>query len=308
MSTLEKRIHFFDISFFGERSDGTEYEISVESVFAHIGQLPIAAPSDDETSRYWPLPGNGEDSLLMEVSKHAKFGTIGIFAVKRRSGIPRIERGGAYRNVNLGKEDGLAEIRHFVCWPKLRIIGFEINGRGPTMSRLESYILAKAGSVGVKAVRIQIRLASDQFDLLDNTRRISSASVEVARDRLSEVSKLDTDLQTGLSSLANSTNAKTVRFEWKLGDRSPESSLELKWLPKIRGFLNSPNHRGTIEKMKVNAFDSGLGKMRTLDLLENEFVGYRSVVQLRSGVVDQEAMLKAIVAVRKDLPERPPGP
>jgi hypothetical protein len=304
MPELQRHIHFFDVEFGRFDYDGDAISVGMPGVMQHVAALPIAPPVFGSGSRYSPVLGAGEDSVLMEIlgPPLVRGQVRGRFAVKRRSGIPPVEDAGHYRDLTLAAAEGLAEIRHFILWPREGLLGIEINGRGPTISRLRDYVLDKAADVGVEYVRVRMRLAGDQFDILERARRISSATVEVVRDRLDVVGALDSNLEAGLRQLARSTNARTITIDLRLGDRSRDATLELPWRDRARAFLADPEHRSAIARMKVQAFDEDLGRMRAVDLLEDRFVGHETAVEIRSGVVDSDSMYQGIVRSRRALP------
>ncbi|MBF6619134.1 MAG: hypothetical protein ITG02_02770 [Patulibacter sp.] len=288
--TDNKRVLFYDVETF---DNGSQNQQSVDIVpfFQAVAALPAVALSKKKPTRYLEWKDN---ELLMEVFSSSADQIKGGFAIKRLSGLPRLESAGNWSDVVLQAGQGLAEIRHFIYWPKHKVIGIEVNGNGPGMGALAAYIKGKAPKGAIGLVEFSIYLAADQFDVLQASTRVSSATIGVRRDSLDEISKLDQDLHDGLESLAKSSNAHELRVELKLGTRKKGASLDVGFAGKLKAFIGNAKQRESLTTLKAYASDEGLGEMRTIDLLEDRFVGREAVVVNNDGVVDRASMLKAI--------------
>jgi hypothetical protein len=227
----------------------------------------------------------------------------GAFAIKRTRGLPRLEAGGTWTNRRLSAGQGLAEIRHFIYWKQEQVVGIEVNGRGPGMGAFSDYLCDKAGGkpTSVGAAEFAIYLADDQFDVLAASKKISTATIGVRRGSISAISALDQNIHDSLAALAKSSNAQELRVDLVLGDRRRGSSLSLPFMSKLKGFVASPTARDALTELKARAKDPELGEMRTIDLLEDRFVGHEQVVISNDGVVDQKSMLDAIDTALADV-------
>jgi hypothetical protein len=101
----------------------------------------------------------------MEITQVEDAAIRGRFGVKRRQGLPRIEDAGVYTDLQLAATAGLAEVRHFVVYPKLGRLGIEVNGNAPGISRWAGYLQYKVP--GVDYVRTDMILADTAAETLD---------------------------------------------------------------------------------------------------------------------------------------------
>jgi hypothetical protein len=299
VTTLKRRIHFFNVEFLGEDQQGNEIPVDAPRVFRHLSRLPAVAYAPGTPSRYLPYE---DDEMFIQVERDTQAKVEGLFSLKRSQGIPRIERLGSYRGLGLQRGEGLAEARHFVYFRRTGILGIEINGRGPSISAIRDFIVAKCEDVGVTNVRLAFRLSSDQFDVLDRTTRISSATVSVFRDRIDEISALDANLHDGFKAIERSVKALEIGVELRLGDRRRDATLEIPWRDRLGAFLQDPERREAVSKLKMKIRDEDAGRMREIDFLEDRFVGYEEVVALDDRVIDSASMYAAIARSAQQVP------
>lgn len=299
-TTQTKRIVFYDFRAYGRKKRNQDApEIALGPAFTAIKALPALSPTLNTQSRYVPT-SNGQ--LLMEIFRNSKKQVRGGFAIKKSQDLPRLEKAGAWSDLTLEAEQGLAFIRHFIYWKDSALLGIEVNGNGPGLGALETYLLAQAGkALGFIRCEATAYLATDRFDMLLASDRISSASIGVKRDDISAISTIDTGLHDSLKSAAKSTNAQELRIEFLLGDRRADASLSLPFLKKLKSFVASPSTRTKLTQLKARARDMDLESMETVDLLEEKFVAREEVVISRNGVVDRTSMLDAIDTASNDL-------
>lgn len=293
MASDTKRILFYDVDLFDASAPAKRQPVKAKPAFEMIKKLPAIELSAKKPSRYMAWGG---DELLMEIFSIKAGQVRGAFAIKRRTGLPRLERAGKWSNLRLQAGQGLAYIRHFVYWTDRGLLGVEVNSRGPGIGALSDYLKEKAGAspANVGHAEFTIYLASDQFDRLNASSRVSTATIGVRRDSLSAVSELDQNVHDSLDALAKSGNARELRVEMVLGDRRKGATLHLPFLTKLKKFTQDSHKREALTMLKAYAKDPELGEMRTIDLLEDRFVGSEQVVVSNDGVVDQDSMLDAI--------------
>jgi hypothetical protein len=194
----------------------------------------------------------------MEIFRDSKTQVRGGFAIKKNDDLPRLEKSGAWTDLTLEAEQGLAFIRHFIFWKDASVLGIEVNRSGPGLTAFESYLLAQAGrALGFIRCEATPYLATDRFDMLLASDRISSASIGVKRDDIAAISKIDTGLHDSLKNAAKSTNAQELRIEFRLGDRRADATPELPFLTKLRGFVATPATRAKLTHLKARARDMG---------------------------------------------------
>jgi hypothetical protein len=299
-STQTKRIFFYDFRAYGKKRRGHEApEVALGPAFTAIAALPAIKPAGNSPSRYVPVD---QGQLLMEIFRDDGEQVRGGFALKKSNDLPRLEKGGAWSDLTLEAEQGLAFIRHFIYWKNTAMLGIEVNRSGPGLGALESYLLKQAGrALGFIRCEATAYLATDRFDVLLASDRVSSASIGVKRDDIAAVSEIDTGLYDSLRNAAKSTNAQELRLEFLLGDRRESASLQLPFLNTLKGFVADPTKRKKLTQLRARARDMELESMEVIDLLEDKFVGREEVVVSRNGVVDRQSMLDAIDSAANDL-------
>lgn len=298
MTSIQRKILFYTVEGKGSAGDGTKANVDLAAALAHIATLPADAPDAGAPSRY--LTWAAGDELLLEVVKTTPKRISGVFAQKQYAGIGRIERRGKYRDLVLAAGEGLAHLRHFVFWPDRGLLGIEINGRGPGMTALQKYLIDKCKeSQDLHEVDFVVLLAPDAFDALQRAERISSATIGVRRENISAVSKISGHAEKAFKAANEATNANELRIEFKLGDRRQDASLELGFLDKARKALSDPLTRKSLTSLQATVKDPDWGTTRTIDLLEERFVAVAHDVKTVNGVVDADAMFKAIVKAEK---------
>lgn len=300
MTSIQRKILFYIVEGKGTENKGKKPRIDIADALAHVAGLPATAPSSSAASRY--MSWSGGDELLLEVLKIGTTRTTGVFAQKQYAGIGRIERSGQYRDLVLAAGEGLAHLRHFVFWPDRQLLGIEINGRGPGITAFEKYLIDKcAKSVRLREIAFTVLLAPDPFDQLQRAARISSATIGVRRADVSAVSAFSSDVHKAFQAATETTNAKELRIEFKLGDRRQDASLELDFLDRAKKVLANPATRDALTKLQATVKDPEWGTSRTIDLLEERFVALAHEVKTVNGVVDAKSMHAAIVRAGKDI-------
>lgn len=297
-----KKIMFYDLRAYGKKPRGKEApEIQLAPAFTAIKVLPAIPPQPSKPSRYVQVD---RGQLLMEIFEDGAEQVRGGFAIKSNRDLPRLEKKGAWSDLTLEAEQGLAFIRHFIYWKSRSLLGIEVNRSGPGLGALEAYLVTQAGkALNIARCEATVYLASDRFDVLFASDRITSASIGVKRDDIAALSEWSTDLTDGLSKAAKASNAQELRIEFHLGDRRPDATLQLPRLRELQRFVADPRKRKVLTELKARARDMDLESMQVLDLLEDKFVAREEVVVSHNGVVDRDSMLHAIHSAARDLPK-----
>jgi hypothetical protein len=299
MNQIDVRIQFFKVGFFTDK-DGQFTKRSIPQVFRYVrDQL---RPRTEEPSRYMTL-GN-DNQLIMEVVEIANGVIRGRFGVKRRRGLPRVEDAGVYSDLQLAATAGLAEIRHFVVYPRKKLLGIEVNGNAPGISRWAQYLQYKVPDLDW--VSTEIILAGTAAETLKRVGRIAGATLTVYAESSETLGDLDGGLKSGLRSLKKSAdNARKITVAFELGTRKRDESLELRFRKKLPGFLQKAESRQALSDLTIRAYDEAASRTRDIDLLEDRFVGFRKVAALDSAgrVIDSDSIFAQIDDVAKGLPE-----
>jgi len=298
MAQTEVRIQFFKATIFEER-DGLLAEIETPAVFQYVQD--VLKPQAEDPSRYMTL-GN-DNQLIMEIVQLKPSSIRGRFGVKRRTGLPRVEDAGVYSDLQLAATAGLAEIRHFIVYPKRHLLGIEINGNAPGISRWGQYLQFKVPNVDW--VETNMILAGTATETLQRLGRIAGASLTVYSESSDVLGDLDPHLKTGLRQLKKSAdNAREITVSFELGTRKRDESLELDWKAKLGTFLGKPEARQALRYVTLRAYDEQAARTRDVDLLEDRFVGFRKVAALDSTgrVLDSDSVFAQIDDLAKHLP------
>ena len=299
MTSIQRKILFYTVEGKGPASKAAKPSVDIAAVLSHIAGLPASASSNSQ-DRYMPWAGG--DELLLEVTRTTPKRVMGVFAQKQYVGIGRIENRGKYRDLVLAAGEGLAQLRHFVYWPKQGLLGIEVNGRGPGMTALEKYLVDKCQkSNGLNEVKFTVLLAPDAFDALQRADRISSATIGVRRENISAVSAFSSDIAEAFNAANEATNAKELRIEFKLGDRRQDASLELGFLDQAKKAVGNPLTRKALTSLQAVVKDPDWGTTRTIDLLEDRLVTVAHDVKTVNGVVVADSIHKAITKAEKNI-------
>jgi hypothetical protein len=301
VATIERRIHFYKLHHFVDPGDGGALELAAKpkDIYESIRKLP--ADYDADPNRYMPLSDGNE--LIMEIAEITPTRIKGRFASKRRRGLPQIEEAGAYTNLTLAAKAGLAEIRHFIYYPKTGRLGIEVNGTGPTISRFAAYLMRMSDEVDL--VVTDMILSGTAAQLLQRVTRIAGASLTVHLDNAAVLDGIDKHLGAGLRELNKvDDNATQVTVAFELGSRKRDESLDLGLKSKLSNFLKKKENREALDDLTIRGYDQGVGYTRDIDLLEDKFIGIRKVVTLDPDgrVVDSDGVYAAIEDVAQHVP------
>jgi hypothetical protein len=291
---------FYDLRAYGKKPRGKDApEINLAPAFTAIRSLPAITPGPTTPSRYLQIE---RGQLLMEIFEDGSEQIRGGFAIKTNQDLPRLEKSGAWSDLTLEAEQGLAFIRHFIYWKSRALLGIEVKAGGPGLGALETYLVAQAGkALGFTKCEATVYLATDRFDVLLASDRITSASIGIMRDDIEALNEWNTDVASGLRQAARASNAHELRIEFLLGDRRPDASLTLPRLRELQRIIGDPQKRKKLTELKARARDMDLEAMEVLDLLEDKFVAREQVVVSNNGVVDRDSMLHAIHTAASDL-------
>jgi hypothetical protein len=301
VATLERRIHFYDLRHWVAPTSGDALELVGDPTapYEYIRGLP--ADYDADPNRYMGL-GDGNE-LIMEIVDVTDKKVRGRFGSKRRRGLPQVEEAGEYTNLTLAAKAGLAELRHFIFYVSGSRLGIEVNGTAPTISRFSGYIMHMVPDVDL--VTTDMILAGSSAELLNRVTRLAGASVTVSLANADVLDQIDPHLGAGVRELHKvDDNARRVTVAFELVSRKRKDTLDLSLKSKLSNFLGKKENREAVEDVTVRGYDEYFGFTRTIDLLDDKFVGIRKVVTLDQDgrVVDSESVFAAIEDVAATLP------
>ncbi|WP_203289125.1 hypothetical protein ACK1LH_19680 [Metabacillus indicus] len=294
---IRRKIHFFHFEFL-ESNPGSNAFIQHSKpmdTIKEISQFQFLGERADSRFKYH---SNGDVTFLIDA--HIDSEVIkGKFAISRRSALPELETGGQLKPLDIPINSGLAEITHFIYFPKQKVIGVEFNFYGPRASSLKNYLLEKSNlcSMPFEYIELNPILNQDLDVTLQDVGEVNLFTMEISRNELGVVNELNQDLHSAFEAAAKvSEDAESVEVILRKkkysrgGFRFPLSKN------KLKEFLSIGDNRQAINRLKINAESRSEENNKTFDLLEDKMITSKKVTSIggRSRSVDSNSMFDKI--------------
>ncbi len=287
-----RKIHFFGCRFVHGIGD-SETEVGAEQVMDSIAALPM---TDD--GRY--LVRDEKDIALFSCEK--KGGNLhGRIAYARRGARPSVEKKGTgeiHPIAQLGPDDGIVEITHFILYPADKVLAIEYNHHGPRAATLATYIENKASGLlhHVDLPYVTNRDFQTRIRQMDPN-GIRAFHLRMPVDRIYQIKEVDGDIFEAIASAKKFGESEEVELIWRPKKRSRKN------MPIIDRLKNIGKAMGSAEKeredlfthLRVTARDVDTGRMKEFDLLEEQLVSTVHVAkETNDREVETSAMFKKI--------------
>lgn len=181
----------------------------------------------------------------------------------RREGLPHLERGGNYSDLQLAEDQNLAEATHVRFFPR-NVIGVLYNHDGPQVGRLTQYL---AGHLDA-AVSFAPVLRRDVAQSLDSMQELSQVYVAIPVNRAHLLKDDGTDTIRTLKEMVKASSSKTVYAKFTLwGSDDPKAGS--KWLKVIKK-IASTDMFAAFKQLKVKGYDFEAEKRVWVDLVAEQ--------------------------------------
>ncbi|MBW3633448.1 MAG: hypothetical protein KY456_10530 [Chloroflexi bacterium] len=178
----------------------------------------------------------------------------------RREGLPYIEQGGRFSDLELADDQNLAEVTHYRFFPR-NVVGLLYNFDGPHVRRLAQYLRGR-WDVDVDLVPV---LRRDVAQALERMTELSIVDVAIPVDRAYLLEDDGSDTVRALREMAENSESKVLYAKFSLrGSATPHAGAS--WLRRIQGFATS-SQLGAFKKLRVKGFDADAQERIWLDLI-----------------------------------------
>lgn len=263
------------------------------------------AEATSEPSLRYHRQSDGDDHYA--IAEEANFAEVkairGLFGVKRNKNLPQLENeSGQYEDLPLKDGEGLAELSHFVYFPKSAVIGIEYNHYAPRIGKLSGYIENKIHDCD--RIDFDPIIRNDALERLTNLTEVIELTLVVAGDRVAEINKTSPPLGKIFRALkSGGPNTTQLTASWKFDGRT--SDPDKRQLTKLRN--------GVIKIMResgADKFEKGIVRGRTGDSpaidqidLVSEAMGFKVGVASAAGnsrVADRASVYAAIESTYRE--------
>ncbi len=289
VSSVDRRIHFYRANP-GVDDSGRVVAYDVSPHLRVIQKLPFSeqgryqAVEEDQYLCCWPEDGRTPRRL--------------VFRTIRRSGLPQVERAGSLGDLNIPTAAGLAEAIHVVFFAD-NIVGADFNFYGPRMSRLGSYLRAKADSPAVEFEPLLRQDIVEQVRRLTEVRllrlRVNRAGAAIAR-------RADESLFDALGSALRAGAAEEIEVVLRM---SPHSR---RWLGDavrraVRGLVGSSELLEAASAFTVKGLDPQTGRVEEVDVLRDHFIVTKQMMRVsrRGRALVEDSAFSAIREAHNEL-------
>jgi hypothetical protein len=180
-----------------------------------------------------------------------------------------VEQAGRLAPLDIPDDSGIAEQTHVVFFPS-NIVGAEFNFYGPRLSRLASYLVAKAHDQ-CPELAFEILLRQDIRDRLRRLQDIRLLNLRIKPSFAEIVAQADKDLGSCFKAAARAANADEVELILRPAPRSGRA-LNHSLLVAVRRLSTKQELHQEATRFLVKGLDSETGHVEELDLLSDDLV------------------------------------
>lgn len=289
--SLQRRVLFYQV-FRGGEPVRSSRDFDFANTFARIGALPntLAGRRERESDE-------ATLSCFVDSANTIRFGRI------RGRNLPsRIDDGDTIDNIPLRPNGGLFEVTHLMYFDP-GIIGAEFNFYAPRVSRLASYVRAKAAINNLEIVPI---IRGDAIRDLRRMERIKRVSFKVATDAFPARGRQQFQIFNRIAAAAESPGVETISITLaaEQGRNSPSLGREI--VNELLGLAALPNLGELADHATAEGYRRDSTRLELVDLLNDELVGKRDFIRenIRSKTLDSAHAYATISDVFRELEPR----
>lgn len=284
---IQRNIYFYKFTLMNE-----DTIVEPLDVFSYINSLPF-----DINGRYFSADDGNMLSMYVDTQSmplKLRFGTT------RRSGLPSLERRGETSPLDIPEDSGLYEPTHMIIFPD-GVIGAEFNYYGPRPTRLRPYLPSKAPDL-VDEVELVPLIKRDIYEQFRKLGEIKVLDLAIQRDQAALLAELDDNLPDAMEILGNISDAEVLGLYLRPPAHS-KKTINVPFISRLPGWLQRPEVRESIHKLKIRGTNIDTGKIEFFDLLQDYILSKKDVIKQddthRS--VNTEAMYGAIREAHNNL-------
>lgn len=270
MATVTRNIHFY-------RAVTPDIEAGNETVFNprdaldHVDGLPFTAGG-----RYYESRGRVYCTWIDKSARPARLR----YAVVRRSALPRVERHGAVRGLQLAADAGLVEQIH-VAWFGRNIVGCDFNVYAPRLPSLGIYLQQRGGG-RANGLRFEPLVRQDVAAMLNRYSGVRLLRLRVRRSDIPALSQIDQSLGAALSAQANAAGgADEFELVWRPRAYSRGESLGGDVFRRVKRLARRSEVAMITQQFAIEALPADEGPSVPINILDEHLVVEREIEQQR---------------------------
>lgn len=292
---VTRKIYFYRAEL-GVGNDGKPIPFDPTPALTHIGGLAY-----EHGGNYLLTPEGAETLCVIErnITPHRiKLANV------RRTGLPQQEEAGKLSPLGIPPTSGIVEPIHVVFFPN-NIVGCEFNFYGPRVARLKAYLVAKGGG-HCSNIELTALLREDAVDDLNRMKSLRSLTLKIHASYAETIEKADASLGAAFKAAREAGEAGVVTLVLGPEKRSKMAKIADDVVEKVRRIMRLPDIREQAKDFKVTGIDEETGNQREVDLLSDQFIAKKTVLQTdkRTRAVDSASAFMAIEEAYEELYEQ----
>lgn len=292
---VNRKVYFYRIEM-GVATDGRPLIFDPTPALTHIGELRY-----NDGGNYLTTIEGAETLCVIErnISPHRI-----MLANVRRTGLPQQEEAGKISPLGIPPTSGIVEPIHVVFFPN-NIVGCEFNFYGPRVARLKTYLAAKGGGL-CSNIEFAALLRENAVDDLNHMKSIRSLTLKIHASYAETIEKADESLGAAFKAARDAGEAGVVTLVLGPEKRSKTAKIADSIVEKVRRIMKLPDIREQAKNFKVTGMDEDTGNQREVDLLSDQFIAKKTVLQTdsRTRAVDSTSAYMAIEEAYSELYEQ----
>jgi|LNFM01.1.fsa_nt_gb hypothetical protein len=282
---VTRKIYFYRVNI-GVGEDGKPLHFDPTPALTHIGGLAY-----DPDGNYLVTPEGAETLCIIErnIQPHRI-----MLANVRRTGLPQQEEAGILAPLGIPATSGIVEPIHVVFF-KDNIVGCEFNFYGPRVARLKAYLVAKGGGY-CSTIEFSALLRQNAVDDLGRMKSLKSLTLRIHGSYAETLEKADQSLGAAFKAARDVGEAGLVTIVLSPEKRSKAAKIADGVSDMVKRVMKLPDIREQAKDFKVTGIDEESGKQLEIDLLSDQFIAKKTVLQTdsRTRAVDSTSAFRAI--------------
>ena len=292
---VTRKIYFYRIEA-GTSSDNKPIQFDPTKALEHIAGLSY------EPNGNYLITSEGAETLCVverNVSPHRI-----VLANVRRTGLPQQEEAGKLSPLGIPPTSGIVEPIHVVFF-KNNIVGCEFNFYGPRVSRLKTYLMSRGGG-HCSNIEFTALLRQNAVDDLEKMRSLKSMTLKIHSSYAETIERADESLGAAFKAAREAGAAGVVTLVLSPEKRTKTAKIADGLVDKIRSIMKLPEIREQAKDFKVTGIEDETGRQLEVDLLSDQFIAKKTVVQTdsRTRAVDSTSAFMAIEEACSELYEQ----
>jgi hypothetical protein len=200
-------------------------------------------------------------------------------------------------DLNLAEGEGIAEMTHFVYFPKTKILVVEYNHRGPRIGSLISFLNKVSTQLGLERQPHFFYKAIFNREMqskLDKFSVVTKLEVAATKAQIASIKEVDDHLLVALDSIANTGATDLVDLTISVKRKSRQDlDPQKSFLNKLLGVLSKEK---ASNKLKIVGVNTTTDRLEEIDLLKERLEQSVQVVRIGSGrKIDSNQMFQNMI-------------